>query len=322
MATDRIQTWHVLVISLVQGWAFVLEIPSRHSFIYDLVGPQQVVRAWSLETFNFTVGLTLGALLAGLLIELSGFSGAFSLLLSLYVLTLVLVSLIKSRIPRLSTSSQRMWQSLASGLRYSVSNRAILGVLGVTLIMNAMAFSAFQLYPVVARDHLDVGAFLTGVLMSAPGIGLFFGVIIISFWGTVSYHGRIFVLGSMAQLVGLALFALSPWYPLSFLLLLLSGVGMCGFNLMQSPIILMSAVPEMRGRAMGVLGLSIGSAPFGLLEMGALATLLNPQASIAINALVGLALTVPLVILTPLVSQPIAVATAGTEAPEEEATPS
>ena len=313
IVTDRIETWHILVGSLAQGWGLVLDVPSRHSFIYDLVGPQRVVSAWSLETINFTLGMTLGPLTGGLLVQYTGFSGAYILLLSLYVLVLLLISRVKSRIPRLSTSSQRMWRSLASGLRYSVRNRAILGVLVLTLIMNAMAFSAFPLFPVVARDHLHVGPGLTGVLISALGLGLFFGAIFISFFGTVSYHGRIFVVGSILLLAGLGLFALSPWYPLSFLFLLLAGVGFCGFQIMQSPIILMSAGPEMRGLVMGVLVLSIGSGPFGLLEMGALATLMNAQAAIVINAVLGLVLVIPVMILTPLVWRPIAVA-AGNEA--------
>ena len=43
----------------------ILDMPSRRSLIYDLVGPQQVVSAMSLETINNTVGKFLGPLIGG-----------------------------------------------------------------------------------------------------------------------------------------------------------------------------------------------------------------------------------------------------------------
>ena len=64
-------------------------------------------------------------------------------------------------------------------------------------------------------------------------------------------------------LVAGVLFALSPYYPLSYLLLFVSGMGMSGFATMQVTIALRSVPPEMRGRAVGAVALGVGASPLG-----------------------------------------------------------
>ena len=305
--TDWVQPWHMLLTALALGWAMVLDQPSRQSFIHDLVGSQSLVRAMSLEAITITFGAILGPLLAGLFVELTGFMGAYLFLLSLYILSLVGISQVNSRIARSSATTRRLWQDLVSGLRYSLRNQTIRAVLATTVIMNFMAFSGMQLFPVVARDHLHVGPGLTGVLISASGIGAMIGAIIIVYLGVTKYHGRIYVLGSSLNLGGMLLFALSPSYPLSFLMLLVAGIGMAGFGTMQSTIILLSSAPERRGAALGVLGLCIGVGPLGILSMGAVATHLNSQSAIGIGAAFGLLLMLPVLLLSPLMRRPTAV---------------
>ena len=319
--TDWIQPWHTLLTALALGWAFVLDIPSRHSFIHDLVGSRNLVRAMSLDTITFTIGFIIGPLSAGLFVGLTGFTGAYIFLLLLYVLSLIVISRVKSRKPTTSAVAQPILQNLVSGIRYSLQNKTIRAVLVITLIMNFMGFSAMQLFPVVARDHLHVGPGLTGVLISANGIGTLIGAAILVYLGTTKYHGRIFVLGCSLHLMGLLLFALSPWYSLSFLMLLVVGLGTSGFATMQSTIILLSSARERRGAALGVLSLCIGVGPLGMLEMGAVATQLNSQAAIGIGAGAGLLLMLPIMILSSLMWRSTAMDTEAAVRPGEIATP-
>ena len=68
----RIEPWHLFVGSLLMGWLYVLEFPSRRSFIYELVGGRQIVGAMSLETITVTIGRFLGPLLGGFIVEFRG----------------------------------------------------------------------------------------------------------------------------------------------------------------------------------------------------------------------------------------------------------
>ena len=305
VVVDALKPWHLLLASLALGWMYVLEFPSRRSMIYDLVGGRQIVAAMSLESISTTIGRFVGPLTAGLLIELTGFNITYFVMVVGYALALVFFSLIKTRVPVRSAAPSTLWRNLVDGLSYAFNHRVIRGVLAVTLIMNAMAFSVESLFPVVARDHLNVGAGLTGVLISAQSIGSFAAAFVIAWFGVTQYHGRVFCSGITLQLVSLLLFALSPWYPVSFVMLLAAGFGSAGFGTMQSTIILISASPQMRGSALGVLGQCIGVSAFGGLLVGAVANFLSAHVAVAISVSLGLVLLVPVISFSPLARRPI-----------------
>jgi len=306
VASGYVQPWHLLLASLALGWLYVLEFPSRRSLIYDIVGLRLISNAMSLETISFTIGRFIGPLSAGVLIETSGFTGAYIGLLVGYILAFVSIGLVKSRIPVQASRSVSVLKNLASGVNYSLGNPVIRAVLMITLIMNALAFSVEALFPVVARDHLHVGAGLTGVLISAQAIGSFVAALIIASIRDLRFHGRIFVAGISIQLISLFLFALSPWYGVSFMLLLLMGFGSAGFSTMQSTIILIASSQAMRGSTLGVLGQCIGVAALGGLAVGAVADFFSAQIAVGISALLGITLLIPVLIITPLAWRPVA----------------
>ena len=302
---DAVKPWHVFIASFFLGLLFVMEFPSRRSLIYDLVGSERIVSAMSLETINSTLGKFAGPFMAGLLIELSGFSGTYGVLATVYVIAFILILVMQGRGPVRSPSPYAFWNTVSRGFKYSVNSTVIRSVLIVTLIMNAMAFSVESLFPVVARDHLGVGAGLTGILISAQAIGSLVAASVIASLAMVRYHGRIFCLGLALQLLSLLFFALSPWYSVSFLMLLLAGLGAAGYSTMQSTIILISSEPEMRGTALGMLGQCIGVAAVGGVAVGIVANFFSANIAVALSVSLGLVLLIPTMFLSPLIRHPI-----------------
>ena len=148
---------------------------------------------------------------------------------------------------------------------------AILGTLAITVIMNAWAFPFQAILPVIARDVLGQGPTGLGMLGAASGVGGLAGLLLVN-WGRERYsHEVIFAGGSLLGCVGLMGLSLSTSFPLSLTALVVSGVGLAGFSIMQSSIILVEATDEMRSRAMGALVLAIGSGPLGRVQGGAMA---------------------------------------------------
>ena len=302
---DAVEPWHVFIASFFLGGLFVLEFPSRRSLIYDLVGSDRIVSAMSLETINSTLGRFMGPFLAGLLIELTDFSGTYIVLMVVYIVAFVLILVMKGRGPVRAPSPYAFWSTVSRGFKYSLNNSVIRSVLLITLIMNAMAFSVESLFPVVAKNHLGVGPGLTGILISAQAIGSLAAASVIASLAVIRYHGRIFALGLVLQLISLLFFALSPWYPVSFLMLMLAGLGAAGYSTMQSTIILISSKPEMRGTALGMLGQCIGVAAVGGLAVGVVANYFSAQAAVAMSVSLGLLLLIPVLSFSPLLRRPI-----------------
>ena len=305
VAFDRVEPWHLFLGSLLMGWLYVVEFPSRRSFIYELVGGRQIVGAMSLETITVTIGRFLGPLLGGFVVELEGYGPAFIMLAMLYGLAWLFTALVRARIPARSSGPFNFLSTAVSGIRYAWENRIIRAVLGFTMIMNSLAFSVESLFPVVARDHLGVGEGLTGLLIAAQSIGTFAAAIGIGVLSGSTYHGRIFCGGLFIQLVSLVLFAFSPWYPASFILLLVAGIGSAGFGTMQSTIIMIAATPDMRGTSLGVLGHCIGVSALGAFVVGQIAERVDANLAVGMSTGLGLFLLVTLIPFSPLVKRPI-----------------
>jgi MFS family permease len=125
------------------------------------------------------------------------------------------------------------------------------------------------------------------------------GAVLIASAVRLHYHGRVFLGGSLLALVGLFVFSMSRWYILSLPVLLILGLGTAGFGAMQSTIIMLTAREEMRGRALGVLSLAIGTGPFGSLLMGATASAIHPVFTIRMSALLGIVSLAFVMVLMP-----------------------
>ncbi len=305
VASDQARPEHLFIGSLLLGWLYVLEFPSRRSFIYELVGGQQVVGAMSLETISTTVGRMLGPLAAGVVVGQLGFTVAFAALVGLYSLAFLFVLLIRTRLPPRGSGHFDLVQTAKAGFGYAFASPVVRAVLMGTIIFNALAFSVESLFPVVAKEHLEVGPELTGLLISAQSFGTLGAALAIGLVPNLRYHGRVFCFGMAIQLVALILFALSPWYPLSFMLLLFSGLGAAGFSTMQSTIIMLSSPPEIRGALLGVLGQCIGVAAVGGVIVGFVADYLSAQAAVALSTGLGLTLLIPVMLFTPLIKSPV-----------------
>ena len=308
LMADAIQPWHAFIAMLLQGSAKAWDDPARRTAIFDLAGPNRLAHAMSLETITNNVGKILGPIAGGVLIATTGFMGAYGVLVALDLAALLLM--VRLRLPDRAParrSDLALWPGLREAMAHALTNRMVLGVLSTSLIMNALVFPIQYFIPVIASDLLLVGTILGGLLGSAEGIGTLIGATLIAVRRNIRHHGRLFIAGALSVTVAVALVAWSPWFALSFTLLLLGGMGQAGFSTMQSTILLLASQPHMRGRVMGVQGMVNGLGHlFGDSAMGAMASAFGISLAIGLSAGVGLLLIVPVMIFTPLVWRPIA----------------
>jgi MFS family permease len=302
LVLGTIQPWQVYLAVALMGVTKALEDPSRRTAILDIVGPQRLVNALSLDVMSHTIGKIVGPLTGGALVETIGFAGACGCIAAVHVVNLGLMTRLRIPPSRGAPQGESVWRSLGLSIRAARQNPLIRGMLYVTLVMNALAFPTRQFIPAIGSEYLGVGAGLVGLLVAAEGFGQLIGAALLASRRTLHNHGRVFVAGSALVLLMAVLFVWSPWYGLAFALLAIGGGGQAGFSTMQSTITMLGAPPEMRGRMMGLLSVFIGvSTPLGTLEIGMMAAALTVPAAITVNALAGLLLLWPIVALTPLI---------------------
>lgn len=305
LVMGAVEPWHVFIAIFLQGSAKALDDPSRRTAIFDLAGRERLASAMSLETINNNSGKIAGPLIGGVLIASTGFVGSYAAILALDAVSLLMISRLKlPHRPLGEGTPVQVWRSLREGLGHSMSNRMVLGVLSMSLIMNSLVFPIQYFIPVIASDLLMVGPTLGGLLGSAEGIGNFLGGIILAVRRDIGQYGRVFAIGALLVAVMVTLVAWSPWFAVSFSLLLLGGLGQAGFSTMQSTILLLESAPEMRGRTMGAQGVVNGMGHLvGGTEIGAIASTFGIGIAIGLNAGAGILLILLVMVLTPLVKR-------------------
>ena len=305
IVTDLLRPWHVFVAVFLQGTALSLDWPNRRTVYSIIVDRRQLVNAMSLDILSSTTGKLAGPLLGGVLLLLLGFDGSYGFILTGHLMALGLLTMVRIPLSQVERVAEPVWRNLSAAIRHTLNSPMLLGVLYVTIVMNALVFPAQQFIPAIGRDHLGVGPALVGLLVASEGLGQLISSMVIASMRSHRHHGRLYVVGGLIVLTMAILFVWSPWYALSFCLLTAGGIGMAGFSTMQSSIPMLMSPPEMRGRMNGLLGICIGTGfPLGALVIGATASAFSTQWAVTVSALCALLAILPAVVVTPLVLKP------------------
>ena len=300
VATDSAEFWSIALIALGMGTGWVVSFPARNSVIQDLVGSGGITSAMPLETANLAGSRMMGPLYGGLLLSFAGPAEAIFILTVLYGLDLLLLWRVHIP-PRQAVAHEPVTRVLTEGLRFVVSSRLILAVILITIVANALYFPYMGMLPVFARDVLGVGPALLGIMAAMDGMGALIGSVFLASRRNIRSPGRIFVFGTILSMSIVLLFTFSRVYGLSLVILLAAGLTFSGYHSMQTALVLLSASPEIRGRALGIQMMAIGIGPVGQLITGATAETWGAPRAVAINCTVALVLMAIITALFPAI---------------------
>jgi MFS family permease len=292
----------LVLLSLVMGVVISVDFPSRRTALYALVGPARITNAISLESVSVQGSKILGPVLGGLLLARFGAAGCYLALVGLYLVAVGFQAALVRRVPMPGAGGgEPMAGGLVTAVREVWAHPLIRAVLVVTVLMNSLVFPHQNILAVFARDVLAIGPARLGLLVAANGVGALAGALIIAARRGPGHHGPVFGLGSLAAAVLLVAFAILPWYGPALVLQLFIGFAEAGFGTMQSAIVLLAAPERLRGRAMGILSVCIGTYPLGALWIGFLAGQIGAGPAIALGA--GAAALCMLPVVTRLVGR-------------------
>jgi len=284
----RLELWHVALGAGLNGVYWSAEFPVRRTMLCEIAGPAQLGRAMAMEAATSNATRMLGPALGGFLFQFVGLHGVFFLGTALYAAGVLLIWPLRYQRTGPERARWTMLEALREGWQVVRSRRLIVAVLAVTVIVNMWGFAYITMVPVIGEQVLGLAAFPIGVLASAEGLGALIGAFAVGLYGKPPAYTRIYLYSSYVFLAGVLGFALSTWFTLSLVLMLICGLGIAGFAVMQSTILFLAAPPEVRSRVMGVLTVSIGAGPIGMLHVGFLADWLGAGTAVAIIAIEGL----------------------------------
>ena len=293
--SGQIQYYQVLALATLLGFINAFDIPTRQSFVVELVGRDTLMNAIALNSSAFNTARIIGPAIGGVLIARFGVGTVF--LINAVSYLAVLAGLLFLRESELTAQPARghegVWASLKTGLRYVRGSAPVTLAIFLVGAVATFGMNFSVLLPVMARDVFAIGSQGFGALMAALGLGSVGAGLFLAFRSRVDTLRTMF-----AGAIGLAVmdiaFALSPrigWLPLSFALLFGAGFAAISLSATANTAIQQRIPDELRGRVMSVyITVFAGSVPLGGLFAGALARWLGaPFALAAGGVLSGLA---------------------------------
>jgi MFS family permease len=251
------------------------------------VGKNDLPNALSLSAASRNVAQFLGPMLGGLLMWAFGPGGGLLANLLIYIpFTVALIWLH----PRRATAPVRQatgWEGIKDGLRYVRQTPVILGLTLLAAIPAGIVGFAFQaLMPALAAD-LDTGQWGYSALLSANGIGAIVGAVILGYVGRLGGKGKLVVAFTLVWGGLLCFFALSPFFLLSFTIMLLVGASSIVSSALSQTLVQALSPDDKRGRVMGVYALIVhGPRVISGLLLGGLASILGAHVALGLLAFI------------------------------------
>ncbi len=281
--TGRIELWHVMVLSFVQGCVTTLDNPARQAFVSEMVGQDLVGNAVGLNSASFNLGRLVGPAVAGLMIAAVDVGPALAVNAVSFGAVVVALCLMDRR--GLHPAPQvRGKGRLREGMAYVRGRPDILVVMFLVFVLGTFGMNFQLTNALMATKEFGRGPADYGMLGSVMAIGSLAAAL----WTARRSRPRLRVLlGSLAGFAAsTAALAAAPTFAVFSVLLV--PVGLCALTALTTAnaMVQLSTEPTMRGRVMGLyMWIFIGGTPVGAPIIGRIADAFGARWSILVGSI-------------------------------------
>lgn len=287
-ASGQVTVGMIVILAVLLGCTSSIDMPVRQSFSIELVGPEDVGNAVSLNASIFNAARVIGPALAGVLIGVVGIPAAFAINAVSFLASIAALQLMRddelhrARILNVPRSPGEVRDNLAEGLGYVRHTPIVLMAVTVVGVVATLGMNFNVLTPPLAQQVLGSDAAGYGFLMTASGIGALTAAVTLVLAG----QPRTWRIAVGAIILGTAsvLLSFSRSYPLSLLLMAPIGFGGVFMAATANATIQLHSPDGLRGRVMSVYTTVFSaSVPIGGIATGTLAATLGVPVTIAIS---------------------------------------
>ena len=273
----EIQVWHIYALTFAASTLASAEGPARMALIPSLVPRSHLLNATALQSVATQTSFMLGPLLAGIAISASTPATAYFVNAALMAPAMVAVAMLRVRREAGAQKIQLNVRAIFEGLIFAIQSRVLIAFLVLDTVTMVLGYYPAMM-PVFAKEILRVGPIGLGALLAAPAFGSVFGFLVILMLGNVRSKGALILVVTVLHAVVLLLFAFSPWFLVSLLLVALLGLlDSMSVSVRQTSFQLL-APEEVRGRVVSLVQIfARGSNSFGGAYLGLASSLMGAR---------------------------------------------
>jgi MFS family permease len=273
--TGNVAVWHIVTLASLLGVVNAFDIPTRQSFIVEMVGKPDLLNAIALNSSMFNSARIVGPAIAGILVASIGegwcfFANGISYIAVIIGLMMMTLAPRGHRPAEMHGSS--VLSKILGGFRYVGRTKPIRAVLLLMGLVSLLGMPYQVLMPIFADRIFHMGSRGLGILMGAMGAGALTGALTLALRTGVKGLARWISTAAICFGISLIIFSESRVFALSLAILFCAGLSMM-VQMASSNTLIQAMVPDtLRGRVMAVYSMMfMGMAPFGALMAGALA---------------------------------------------------
>jgi len=290
--SGAVQLWQVYALSFALGIASALDTPVRQSFVSELVGPDELPNAVSLNSATFNSARILGPALAGVLITTVGTGPIFLGNAVSYVAVVAGLLAMHSDELRTSPPVRKAKGQVREGLAYVRTRPDLLVPILLVAVIGTFGLNFQITMALVAKEVFGRGAGAFGLLSSMLAVGSLIGALA-SARRTGPPRVQRLLLSALAFGLLEVLVGLAPSYLLMCALLVPTGVAVLTFTTTANTLLQLGSEPHVRGRVMALYILVfVGGTPVGAPLIGAVAEVLGPRSGMLLGGAVSAAAAV------------------------------
>lgn len=166
-----ITPWLLLTFTFLIGCGTALNNPSWQASVGDMVPRAHVPAAVVLNSMGFNITRSVGPALGGIIVATVGAAAAFAINAVSYIGLIAVIFRWKRPPPTDTIPRETLGPAIVAGIRYVAMSPNIGKVLLRAFVFGFASVAAIALLPLVARDMLEGGALLYGILYGAFGVG-------------------------------------------------------------------------------------------------------------------------------------------------------
>ncbi|HEU4945075.1 MAG TPA: MFS transporter, partial [Solirubrobacterales bacterium] len=286
-AAGVVTPWMVYLAVFAFGSLNAIDNPTRQSFVIEMVGPDRVVNAVSLNSVIVQAARIVGPALAGILIATVGVVPCFALNALTFAAMIVALWRMEPADLDVPPRLAREPGAVRAGLRYVLRTPELAVPLGLMALVGTLGLNFQVTLPLLARFSFEGGPSAYAALVSAMGAGSVVGALLTGARGRAdggTLTGTALAFGLLALLA-----AAMPSLALEIPVLARLGAAAVSFAAAINSSLQLAVEPEMRGRVMALYSVVfLGSTPIGGPLAGWLAQTYDPRVALLLAAVAGL----------------------------------
>ena len=285
--TGLVEPWHIIASAFLIGSVQAFDTPTRQSLFPHLIDREDMLNAVALNSMVWQGTRVIGPAIGGIIIgtRLGVAPGFFAPFLGFLIMAVMIATLRLPPIQRAKGAS--LFHDMAQGINFVRTNTIFAFLISMTFFNSIFGMSYIFILPVFARDIFEVGTSGLGVLHGASGFGAVLGTLITASLGNFQRKGWLILGGAVLFGTFLILFAVTgslfKFFPLSLVFIFCAGMSTSIYMITIMSTLQMMVPNELRGRVMGIYGMTWSLLPVGAMQSGAVAEYTSAPLAVAIG---------------------------------------